>query len=110
MPTIKNLDTIILGPDFETPFPFRDDEKSEIVSKDVRWALKLAMLLDDESHRATEGDKFDNWFLAKRIHEANGELSITDKERETMRAMVRKKWVTLIAGQVLNVIDPPATE
>lgn len=107
MTTIKNLNNALVSDDFSTPLKdTKRDADGRTVETDeyltVRTCLKRAALINDDDNKMSTGDKFDNWLLAKRIHEAGESVTITKAEDERLRSYIGRAYGALAVGQLLS--------
>lgn len=107
MTTIKNLNAPLVGDDFVTKLKDtrRDADGRTVETEEfltVRTCLKRAALINDDDSKMSTGDKFDNWLLAKRIHDAGESVTITKVEDERLRLYIGRAYGTLAVGQLLS--------
>lgn len=107
MPTIKNLDTKIVGRDFTTVL--KESEEKDASEMTVRIAIKNAllgeMIVNNKREELSHGTKFDLWLMAKRVHESPGSLTITNDEYDTIKTRVGTVYSQLVVGQVFAVLN-----
>ena len=97
MTTIKELNSPIVNEDFATPV-----KDSDGLVLTVRTCLKRAALINDDSEKIGHGEKFDNWMLAKQIHEAGDSVTVSEKDAEKLKTYIGKAFGSLVVGQLLS--------
>lgn len=97
MTTIKELNSPIVNEDFVTPVK---DQDGQVLT--VKICLKRAALINDESDKMGHGEKFDNWMLAKQIHEAGDSVTVSERDAEKLKTYIGKAFGSLVVGQLLS--------